>query len=484
MGDVTEHKERRSSAWFTTSRKAPRARKPPRILFIGEGASLAHTVRPLTLARELGERDCEVFFACDPIYRKFVKEQQLEVIPIGLGHGSGPRPWRVVSTNWRNVMKYFGILLHMMGVNVGKGSQGGRSRDQGLPISCVPSQVFQKRASQGKPLYTLEELQSYLRDDLRMISTVSPDVVVGDFRLSLSTAGELLGVPTIALGNVHWSPNAGLPSPLPDLPIVKLLCVTISRPIVRIAFETVLNLQVNTINTIRRPLGLAPIKTGRELYTGGTKTLYLDLPELFDLSTLADHEDFIGPVCWEPCGQLPEWWGRLPEGRPLVYFSPGSTGDLGSVRTILIALEEMDVSVIVATAGRFVPSSESSGLFSAPFIPGMAACERADLMICNGGATIYQPLATGTPVLGIPINADQYYISEALVRRGAGKLVRSGKATKRRVTESVRALLDDPTYTLEARRLQMHIAERTPWEGIRRIIDQLLLSPVSSIPQT
>ena len=49
-----------------------------------------------------------------------------------------------------------------------------------------------------------------MADDLELIRRIEPDVVVGDFRLSLAVSAPMAGVPYIALANAYWSPFAVL----------------------------------------------------------------------------------------------------------------------------------------------------------------------------------------------------------------------------------------------------------------------------------
>ena len=44
-------------------------------------------------------------------------------------------------------------------------------------------------AARGRPLYDVETLRGYVRDDLKLIEETAPDLVVGDFRISLAASG-------------------------------------------------------------------------------------------------------------------------------------------------------------------------------------------------------------------------------------------------------------------------------------------------------
>lgn len=398
--------------------------KRPRVLFVGEGVTLAHVVRPLQLASQLDPSHFEVRFACDPRYQHLVENKALE---------------------------------H-------------------LPIHTIPTEQFLKRVYKAGPLFSLEELQAAVREDLQLITRVKPDVLVGDFRLSLGISAELAGVPYLALSNAHWSPKAHLPCPVPDHPLVRLLGVRVMRQILRVTLPLFFGLQAKHFNRLRRAYGLQPVegRGAHEVFTRGTRTLYLDIPELYGNESLSDSETFIGPVFWEPDVSLPDWWDSLPEDKPRVFVTPGSSGNAEATTQLIRILSEMDVSVIIATAGRTPTTSLPRGAFAADYLPGRAITRKADLVVCNGGSPmVYLALSQGTPVLGLPVNLDQYYVMDAIERIGAGRSIRVAEV-RRRAASTISDLLGNEAYVRTAESLGKRIAgfnaARCLVEAIRSVV--------------
>jgi len=133
----------------------------------------------------------------------------------------------------------------------------------------------------------------------------------------------------------------------------------------------------------------------------------------------------------------------------------------------------------VATLGRKprrAPSpTASASVFSAAMLPGERVCERAALVVCNGGAsTAYQALAAGVPVLGIPRNLDQYLSMEAIEKAGAGKLLRSGLLTAEQVRTEASALLTSPAARDRAHALQQAFQRTAATSGFARWLGQTL----------
>ncbi|MEO7859517.1 MAG: nucleotide disphospho-sugar-binding domain-containing protein [Nitrospirales bacterium] len=117
-----------------------------------------------------------------------------------------------------------------------------------------------------------------------------------------------------------------------------------------------------------------------------------------------------------------------------------------------------DGQVLQATADDSTIASVKDQVYVAKYLPGMAAARRAELVVCNGGrATVYQALETGTPVLGIPMNLDQYLMMDYARRVGAGELVRAGQATTELITRTVRRMVESPEYTTRAAHMRDQI---------------------------
>ena len=93
-------------------------------------------------------------------------------------------------------------------------------------------------------------------------------------------------------------------------------------------------------------------------------------------------------------------------------------------------------------------------LFLAGFLPGLHACRRAQLVLCNGGSpAAYQALSVGAPVLGIASNMDQLLNMQAVERKGAGILIRPGQLTSESLKKAAAKLIESPEYRLVAKQI-------------------------------
>ena len=359
---------------------APARRKPApappklRVLFIGEGATLAHAARPLALAAALPKHRYEVFLATPARYHAWASR----------------------------------------GVQV-------------LPLNAQSPEGFARRLSRGLPIFSRRRLETYFDEDLALIGEVKPDVVVGDLRLSLAASARKAGVPYVSISNACWSPDRPLRPVRPVVDRFRGWPQPLAEAVFRLLITSVLRWQATPVDQLLAAHGLEPLgKDIRRAFTEADATLYADIPALFPDIPESPRRRFLGPVIWEPPLEAPSWWDRLPENRPLAYVTLGSSGDSQLPGAITGWLTGMGYAVILATAGRADLHGDDETVFVADYVPGYAACERADLVVCNGGSpTSSQALMKGRPVLGICSNMDQFLNMRAVQGRKAGLSLRA-----------------------------------------------------------
>ena len=319
---------------------------------------------------------------------------------------------------------------------------------QTLGLDSVSSHQFAAALAKGSPLYDAPTLRRYVKQDLEHIERVKPDVIVGDFRLSLSVSARLVGIPYIGVVNAYWSPYYSADRfPLPVLPMTRLMPLPLAAALFRLAQPAAFRLHCRPLNRVRRENGLPSLGSDlRRVYSDADFTAYPDIPELFPIDNLPPNHGYLGPILWSPPVPKPPWWDRIPTTRPIVYVTMGSSGGAGLLATVLQGLESMPVTVIASTAGATMPSKLPANSYVAAYLPGSEACGRSELVICNGGSlTCQQALAAGVPVIGIASNMDQFLNMGALVRSGLGVALRADRLDPERVRVAASAALGDAT---------------------------------------
>lgn len=395
--------------------------RPRRVLFFAEGVTLAHVARPMSLARGLNPEQFDCTIACHPRYSQFLQGM----------------PWKNEALN------------------------------------TIESAQFLDALSRGRPVYDLPTLRDYVREDLALIDRIQPDVVVGDFRLSLSVSARLARVPYVTVTNAYWSPYyAHRHFPLPVLPMTKVLPIPVAKFMFDAAQPLAFPMHCRPLNRLRRQNGLPSLGSDlRRVYTDADVTLYADDPELFPLVDAPENHRFLGPVLWEPTLPVPAWWDDVPDDRPLIYVTLGTSGPPGLFAQVLDGLSDLQVTVIASSAGQEVAQQQRGNAFVAPYLPGTAAAARSACVICNGGSlTSYQALTAGVPVLGIASNMDQFMNMEGLVRAGVGKCLRSDRILKRAIGQSALSLLDEPGTKHRARGLAVNLRQFSNGQAFEKAV--------------
>ena len=328
-------------------------------------------------------------------------------------------------------------------------------------LYSISTAAFLEALAKGVPLYSAKVLEQYIEDDLRVIDEEAPDLLVGDFRLSLSVSARLRKIPYLTITNAYWSPHARQPYCIPEHPLTDLLGVTLANALFQVVRPAAFALHTLPLNNLRRRYGLKSLGFNlNRVYTDSDYTLYCDVPSLVKLENLPASHHFLGPVLWSPQLHFPDWWQQVEGAECNVYLTLGTSGRADLLPTIVSALKDLPVQLLVATAGQAIPAHDQSArVFFSEYLPGEAVAARSRLVICNGGSlTTYQAFSQGVPVLGIAGNLDQHLNMSAIERRGAGLRMRTDALNADQLRAAVLTLIEQPSYTVEACKLRDEMA--------------------------
>jgi len=394
-----------------------------KILFFGEPATLAHVARPAVLASGLDKDQFDVEFATGP--------------------------------DFENVARDLGLNIRH--------------------LDAIGTKAYLSAVATGKVVFPYDVLERYVREDLQHIRAVRPDVIVGDFRLSLAVSARLAQVPYVLISNAYWSPYSNTRIEIPAHPATKILGARTANALFRPISGLILGHHASPMNRLLRAHGMAPLGPDlRKVFTEADITLFADVPELAPTNAGAPEGRYryIGPVVWSPHLSLPPFLeGRGRGDSKLVYVSLGSSGDMTVLSTICEALAALpNVESVVAGLGvrRF---SQSDRIHFVPMAPGDLLARISTAVICNGGSPgSHQALLEGTPVLGIPTNLDQLLNMQGIVTNNVGMSIRSDCLTTKRFSQGILALLQDASYADAAQRLQSVLLATNPVRSLESVL--------------
>lgn len=297
---------------------------------------------------------------------------------------------------------------------------------QHFPLYTVASRQFMNQVNRVKFPYTSSDLNRYVLEDSRLIEQIRPDLVIGDFRLSLAISCRKLGTPYLSLVNGYWTPMSQEPLPVPPLPFFQKLPAGISRGLFLLAQPAAFHLAARPFNSVSKQSGVKRPAVGLlTAYTQADHILIVEPPGWLSLDQKqSGNYTEIGPFSWTSSLPLPDWWSAIDKSEDLIYISLGSSGDTSLVDRIIASLAHLDVTMIVS--GR--PAEERlvgrARLFMAPFLNATEMLRRADVFVSNGGSlSMVDALQFGCPVVGIPSNYDQILNMKIAEQRQVGVMV-------------------------------------------------------------
>jgi len=395
-----------------------------RILVIPDGNWLAHTSRPLEIAKSLRAAGDEVIFAGAGQYMRLPREAGFRVLDL---HTIDPE-------------------------SVLRCSRGGRVK-----------------------FYTEREIAICVDADRRLYNEVQPDLVLTDFRLTAGTSCELSQIPLAVILNAAWTNHYTGQVRAPEhLTITRIIGRPLATQLLPWIKRVITSVDCRPFRQYRRRLGLEPPRTIWDVWRGDLN-LIADIPEYGPTEGLPSGFHYVGPVVWEPEIPCPDWLDRLDPDRPTLYFSMGSTG-YGRFFDVAIDLfGNTDYQCLVTHAGLTNLSVVPENFFVVDYAPGSKLLEKSDLVVCHGGnGTIYQAMRQGVPIIGIPTMHDQEFNLDRVEAVGVGIHLSEVKFQPQHLADAVERIRTDSAFQQNSRRFQEILSGYDAPTASRDLIHQYL----------
>lgn len=379
-----------------------------KILVMPDGNWLAHVSRPYEIAKVLRAMGHDVLFAGEGKYMDLPRASGFKIHPI-------------------------------------------KTTDPGRTLACVRS----GRAD----WHDYATLKECVEEELKLFRKVGPDMVLGDFRLSLSTSCESARIPLAVVLNAAWTNYYSISPTAPEhFPLTRIFgkrIVTWLAPWIK---SLIINVDGRPYSRLRREMGLGSRGNLWDIWAGDLNLL-ADIPEYGPTENLPSHFHYIGPLVWEPEMKAPDWLNGLDPARPTIYFTMGSTGHARFFEQAIQLFGNSRYQCIMTTAGMAKLSSVPKNFFVTDFAPGSALMEKSDLVVCQGGnGTIYQALSRGVPIIGIPTMHDQEFNLNRVVDLGFGIQLSDLKFKPDHLVEAVERLMTRKHYRENAQRYRKILA--------------------------
>jgi len=346
------------------------------------------------------------------------------------------------------------------------------------PLASIPAELFSDIVDKANPIYSESVFNSHIDEDLKIIEKVKPDIVVGDFRHSLSVSCRLSKVKYVNITNAYWSPEIVSRFPIPEAPAVrilgerfiKLFCMPFVPIIIKFNF-------FNMAFLVRKSTARIGLKFNdyRNIITDGDVILFCDTPELVPLKQNKPNQFYIGPLIWSmPC-EFPAWWPTLAPNKKKILVSLGSSGNLDVLPVIIAGLRSLgeDIHIIVTLSGKKNNLPAFPNVHTVDFLPFDNLEKEFALVIGNGGSPIcHASLSWGTPCIGIIFNNDQLLNMIHVQNRGAGVLLRFWNLTAEIIKSTVEHIFSSESYSRSAKSLKKEFENYDLGKIVKKIVTE------------
>lgn len=372
----------------------------PTVLVFAEGIWLAHTARPLAIARHLRDEGWDVHFACSGKYARL-------------------------------------------------------PADEGFPVYAIATMNPEEalaRIRSSRIGYNTRVVEEYVEDELTILKRIKPDVVLNDFRLPVAISARLAGVPFVNILNAYWTNHYAPVRRAPeDFPLTRVFGKRFATAVLPFAMKAVLALYARSFNAVAASHAMERFGNIFDVMASPHLNLIADLEEFGPTTGAPAHFKHIGPILWEPKVDPPEWLNEVDPDRPVIYFTMGSTGFAHYYNVLKNAFGGTDYQVLITTGASADAGEMPANFHVTEFAPALSIIEKSDLVICHGGnGTIYQALSKGVPVLGIPTFHDQDFNMQRVEDLGFGEALYPRGLNAEELRDKAERLICDARYRKSA----------------------------------
>lgn len=291
----------------------------------------------------------------------------------------------------------------------------------------------------------------------QLIAMHCADAVLADHSPTALLAATIEKVDSLSTGHGFVVPP--LMTPMPSI-----------RPWEDISQERLLESErrINeSIAKLATELGNANLTAVSELF--GPDDLLATFPEL-DHYGVREVGQYIGPIFSLGAAEQ-VFWREEASRKILAYLRPNTPG----FTTLLAALKEVDAEKYCVIPGMQPGQArlmaDTRMRISLKPVSLAPLLERANLMISYGGGGVTaETLLSGTPMLISPRYVEQYLTGRRVEQLGAGMLLGSNRSVEA-ISEKLNGLLENPRYSVNAKRFAAKYADYRPEQAVRRIVD-------------
>ncbi len=307
--------------------------------------------------------------------------------------------------------------------------------------------------------------RAYAEDVLAELTREPADVVAANDALyGAHAAAEKAGVPlAVLIPNCYMGPARGFP--FAAFPPARGPLGRTRDAIVAWIFRREFAKGLPALNAARAAIGLPAIGHPWDQLLRADRVLVLtSLAFDFPAAWLPQNVRYIGPQLDDPrwaAPWAPPWPEPLREPLVLVSFSTTFQDQRALLQRIIDALRGLRVRGVVTTGPTVDPGQlrASPNVVVVESAPHARVLPHAAAVVTHAGhGTVIRALASGVPLVCVPMGRDQPDNAARVVTRGAG-LRLSHRASESALRAAIRRVLEEPSFRERARQLGDVIAD-------------------------
>jgi UDP:flavonoid glycosyltransferase YjiC (YdhE family) len=385
-------------------------------------------------------------------------------------------------------MLHIARALHAQGEAVCIATHGGPYTrvldDADMPYTLLEPRMDAARCARflcdlvqiGRPgvrLQTADEVRRSVAAEVAFLRERGARMVVIGFTLTAYLSARLVGIPLTASHGGSYVPPvferglAPAPTTMP-IPGTEWLPDWVKRRLANSSVQRMTD-PVRFLNDIASELGVEPVPTLAALMLGDL-TLVTDVAEVLGIPA-AEMEAWrpARPQAYRPNTRLvytgplfaqldlpvpPRVEAFLDRSRPTAYVVLSSSTPM-LLRQVVARVRAAGLRAIVgATIHEFGPTDDPHIVVEG-ILPSHRIMPRVDIAITMGGqGSVQTAIASGTPLIGIPMHPEQELNVDLAVRHGAGLAIAPRHADTPKLSEAVQHVLSDRRFAEQAAELR------------------------------
>ena len=356
--------------------------------------------------------------------------------------------------------------------------------------------------SPRQSMYSDDEMLIYARAEAEFMQRRGVQLAVTGFTLTTLLSTRLAGIPLAASHAGSWVPpvyEAGLlPAPSrPVMPLFGWLPRRLQRRFMNWS-PSRSQLYCAGFNRAAKILGVEGVPSFAALLLADL-TLVTDVPEILGVARevleqwrprphagyrLTTTLRYTGPLYARLDVPVSDRVNEFLERSGAVAYVALTSSPPALVRDVVAAVRQAGCRVLVAATVHDLGDLGDEAVLVEPLLPSHRIMPRVALAVVTGGqGSVQTAMASGVPMVGIPLQPEQDLNVHLAERQGMAIGLAPSRARGPAMTGAVRRLLDQPRYREEAMRVRSLVSRidgaSNAAAAIRHYLDQASAPPVA-----